>query len=81
VHKVKIDDSFVSGLPQAHDQCAITDAIISMARPLGLDVVAEGVETPEQMEYLREHGCDIAQGFFFSQPLSADQFEKWLIRH
>ncbi|WP_460841957.1 sensor domain-containing protein [Noviherbaspirillum agri] len=81
VHKVKIDGSFVSGLPGKGDDCAVTDAIISMAKPLGLRVVAEGVETPQQMEYLREHGCDIAQGYYFTQPLTAEQFEKWLIRH
>lgn len=81
VRKVKIDSSFVNGLPGEGDDRAITDAIISMARPLGLDVVAEGVETPQQMNYLREHGCNIAQGFFFTQPLSAEQFEKWLTRH
>lgn len=81
VQKVKIDASFVNGLPGGGDDRAITDAIISMAQPLGLDVVAEGVETPQQMEYLREHGCDIAQGYFFTQPLTAEQFEKWLIRH
>ncbi|HEY0844197.1 MAG TPA: EAL domain-containing protein [Noviherbaspirillum sp.] len=81
VRKVKIDSSFVHGLPGEGDDRAITDAIISMAQPLGLDVVAEGVETPQQMDYLRERGCDIAQGFFFTQPLTAEQFEKWLIRH
>jgi diguanylate cyclase (GGDEF)-like protein/PAS domain S-box-containing protein len=81
VHKVKIDRSFVSGLPGETDDRAITDAIISMAQPLGLDVVAEGVETEQQVDYLRNNGCDIAQGFFFTQPLTADQFEKWLIRH
>lgn len=81
VHKVKIDRSFINGLPGEGDDRAIADAIISMAHPLGLDVVAEGVETPQQMAYLREHGCDIAQGYYFTQPLTADQFEKWLIRH
>ncbi|HJV73873.1 MAG TPA: EAL domain-containing protein, partial [Noviherbaspirillum sp.] len=81
VRKVKIDGSFVSGLPGKADDCAITNAIISMAKPLGLIVVAEGVETPQQMEYLRDHGCDIAQGYYFTQPLTAEQFEKWLIRH
>ena len=81
VHKVKIDGSFVSGLPGKGDDRAVTDAIISMAKPLGLTVVAEGVETPQQMEYLREHGCDIAQGYYFTQPLTAEQFEKWLVRH
>lgn len=81
VYKIKIDSSFVDGLPGEGDNRAITDAIISMARPLGLHVVAEGVETPQQMEYLRERGCDIAQGYFFTQPLTAEQFEKWLLRH
>jgi EAL domain-containing protein (putative c-di-GMP-specific phosphodiesterase class I) len=81
VHKVKIDSSFVNGLPGKKDDCAITDAIISMALPLGFNVVAEGVETQQQMAYLREHGCDIAQGYFFTQPLTAEQFEKWLVRH
>jgi EAL domain-containing protein (putative c-di-GMP-specific phosphodiesterase class I) len=80
VHKVKIDSSFVNGLPVHGDDRAITDAIIAMARPLGLDVVAEGVETPEQLDYLREHGCNIAQGFYFTPPLSAELFEKWLVR-
>jgi diguanylate cyclase (GGDEF)-like protein len=80
VHKVKIDGSFVRGLPDCSDDRAITDAIIAMARPLGLDVVAEGVETPEQMEYLRDHGCRIGQGYYFTQPLTAEQFGKWLVR-
>ncbi|RZI40649.1 EAL domain-containing protein [Herbaspirillum sp. HC18] len=81
VRKVKIDSSFVDGLPGEGDDRAITDAIISMAHPLGLDVVAEGVETPQQMDYLRERGCDIAQGYFFTQPLTAEQLETWVIRH
>jgi diguanylate cyclase (GGDEF)-like protein/PAS domain S-box-containing protein len=81
VQKVKIDASFVSGLPDAEDDRAIADAIIAMAQSLELDVVAEGVETQRQMEYLRERGCGIAQGYFFTQPITAEQFEKWLIRH
>jgi diguanylate cyclase (GGDEF)-like protein/PAS domain S-box-containing protein len=81
VHKVKIDRSFIHGLPDEGDNRAIADAIISMAQPLGLDVVAEGVETAQQMAYLRERGCAIAQGYYFTQPLTAEQFETWLIRH
>jgi EAL domain-containing protein (putative c-di-GMP-specific phosphodiesterase class I) len=81
VQKVKIDASFVNGLPDAEDDRAIADAIIAMAHSLELDVVAEGVETQRQMEYLRERGCGIAQGYFFTQPITAEQFEKWLIRH
>ncbi|HJV86304.1 MAG TPA: EAL domain-containing protein [Noviherbaspirillum sp.] len=81
VHKVKIDSSLVRGLPAEGNDRAVTEAIISMAQPLGLDVVAEGVETPQQIAYLREHGCHIAQGFFYTQPLTAEQFETWLVRH
>ena len=81
VHKVKIDRSLVTGLPGDADSRAIAEAIIAMAQPLGLTVVAEGVETLQQMEYLRDHGCDRAQGNFFSPPLTAEQFETWLIRH
>jgi len=81
IHKVKIDRSLIGGLPGASDERAVTEAIISMALPLGLDVVAEGVETQEQLEYLRAHGCGIAQGHYFSEPLTADQFETWLTRH
>ena len=81
VRKVKIDRSLIQSLPDEGDGRAITDAIILMAQPLGLDVVAEGVETARQMEYLRARGCHIAQGYYFTQPLTADQFETWLIRH
>jgi diguanylate cyclase (GGDEF)-like protein/PAS domain S-box-containing protein len=80
VHKVKIDRSLVEGLP-AGDESAVTVAIISMAQALDIEVVAEGVETQEQLDYLRTHGCGIAQGYYFTQPLSADQFDTWLIRH
>lgn len=81
VRKVKIDISFVKGLLGSEDERAVADAIISMAKPLGLDVVAEGVESAPQVDYLRDHGCNIAQGYFFTQPLTPDQFETWLTRH
>ncbi|NEX60508.1 sensor domain-containing protein [Noviherbaspirillum galbum] len=81
VHKVKIDRSLVDGLPAAGDESAVTDAIISMAQALGLEVVAEGVESQAQLDYLRSHGCGIAQGYYFTQPLSEEQFNPWLIRH
>ena len=62
----------------AHDESAagIVTAIISLARSLKLKVIAEGVETNEQLEVLREQGCDLAQGFLFSPALAAPQFEK-----
>ena len=81
VRKIKIDGRFIHGIPAEPDKRTVTDAILHMARPLGLKVVAECVETQEQLEYLREHGCDIGQGFLFSQPLRAEQFERWMTRH
>ncbi|MBL4613168.1 MAG: EAL domain-containing protein, partial [Emcibacter sp.] len=48
---------------------------------LGLTVVAEGVETEEQAQILRQKGCDVLQGYFFSRPIPADDFEKWVIAH
>jgi EAL domain-containing protein (putative c-di-GMP-specific phosphodiesterase class I) len=69
---VKIDRSFVSGLPSDSDDAAITQAVIAMAHTLGLNVVAEGVETTQQMDTLRAMGCDQAQGFLLGRPMNAD---------
>lgn len=71
---VKIDRSFVSELPAAADDLALTGAIISLAHSLGLGVVAEGVETESQFEWLRERGCDQAQGFWLGRPLPGEEF-------
>jgi diguanylate cyclase (GGDEF)-like protein len=78
LNKLKIDRSFVRELPDQRDDMAIAIAVISMARALGLMVVAEGVETPEQCNALREMGCDLAQGYFFSRPLPADDMARLL---
>ena len=66
---VKIDQSFVRGIPVNRDDCAIVEAIVAMAHSLELKVVAEGVETQEQSEFLRELGCDQIQGYVFSKPI------------
>jgi diguanylate cyclase (GGDEF)-like protein/PAS domain S-box-containing protein len=66
---VKIDQSFVRGIPANRDDCAIVEAIVAMARSLELKVVAEGVETQEQSEFLRGIGCDQIQGYVFSKPI------------
>ncbi|GIZ51394.1 sensor domain-containing protein [Noviherbaspirillum aridicola] len=79
VHKVKIDASPAGGM-QETDTPAVADAAIAAAHALGLEVVAKGVETSQQVEHLRERGCDIGLGYYYTQPLTADQFEKWLTR-
>jgi diguanylate cyclase (GGDEF)-like protein/PAS domain S-box-containing protein len=66
---VKIDQSFVRGIPASSDDCAIVEAIVAMAHSLELKVVAEGVETQEQSEFLRKLGCDQIQGYVFSKPI------------
>jgi diguanylate cyclase (GGDEF)-like protein len=66
---LKIDQSFIKGIPHKQNDMAITTAMIAMAHNLGMKVVAEGVETLEQMEYLAAHDCDMIQGYFISRPL------------
>ena len=72
VDKLKIDQSFVQDLVRRPDEVAIVRAIIQMATGLGLKTIAEGVETPEQEQFLREHACDEIQGYLVSRPISAE---------
>jgi diguanylate cyclase (GGDEF)-like protein/PAS domain S-box-containing protein len=74
VHAIKIDQSFVAGLPHEPKDVAIVQAMIALAHSLKLRCLAEGVELPEQMRFLREQGCDLAQGYLFSRPVPADEF-------
>jgi diguanylate cyclase (GGDEF)-like protein len=73
IDTIKIDRSFVRDLPDDSEDQAIAQAIISMGKALGMTVVAEGVETPEQETFLRSHGCDEMQGFLFSRPVPEKQ--------
>lgn len=73
IHALKIDRSFIQELPGNQDDAAITRAIISMANSLGLAIVAEGVETTEQRQFLRDNGCKVSQGFFFGKAVPPDQ--------
>ena len=78
VDALKIDQSFIRQITTAGEDTAIITAIIAMARSLNLRVIAEGVETLEELTFLRAHHCDQAQGFYFSPPVRADQFERLL---
>jgi EAL domain-containing protein (putative c-di-GMP-specific phosphodiesterase class I) len=70
---LKIDRSFVQGLPAEANDTAITTAILAMAKTLHVATIAEGVETWEQAEFLSARGCDAVQGYYFSRPLPADE--------
>jgi diguanylate cyclase (GGDEF)-like protein len=72
--KLKIDQSFVRGLAEDPDDQAIVKAIINVASSLGIETIAEGVETAAQLEFLRSHGCCKAQGFYFSRPIPVEEF-------
>ncbi len=74
---LKIDNSFIKGLISSPEDMAITMAIIDMAHALGLGVIAEGVETTEQMEFLRDQTCDLAQGYLFAAPMEDRAFIDW----
>jgi EAL domain-containing protein (putative c-di-GMP-specific phosphodiesterase class I) len=76
VDALKIDITFIRNVTTDADDATIAAAIINMAHSLRLRVVAEGVETSEQLEFLRVHGCDEAQGYFLSKPLPADQISE-----
>lgn len=75
---LKIDRAFVQGITHDQQDAAIANTIITMGRLLGLKVIAEGVETVEELNYLKENGCTVYQGFYFSRPLTESQFESLL---
>jgi diguanylate cyclase (GGDEF)-like protein/PAS domain S-box-containing protein len=78
ISTLKIDRSFVIGLPDEENDCAIARAIVTMAQQLRQEIVAEGVETPEQMRFLRDLGCDQLQGYLFSPPVPDADFAAML---
>jgi diguanylate cyclase (GGDEF)-like protein/PAS domain S-box-containing protein len=81
IDTLKVDRSFIRNIPKDTEDRAITEAILAMGKTLSLTVVAEGVETQEQMDFLRERSCDEMQGYYFSKPIMPDQFADLLRNH
>ncbi|MGG1550266.1 GGDEF/EAL domain-containing response regulator [Paenibacillus ferrarius] len=79
IDKMKIDQSFIKGLKHRHVNAVIVQTMITMAQHLGLAVVAEGVETEEELNILREYGCRYVQGYYFSRPVEFQQIENMLV--
>ncbi len=79
VQCLKLDNLFVDGLPDEKDAVAVAKTVISLADGLNLEVIAEGVETEPQREFLKAMGCEMAQGYLISPPLEADDYQQWLI--
>lgn len=77
---IKIDRSFVKDIPYNSKQCSLTSAIIKLAKVMSLKVVAEGVETREQLNFLREEGCDLIQGYYLGRVLSKDELWSFISR-
>jgi EAL domain-containing protein (putative c-di-GMP-specific phosphodiesterase class I) len=78
VDRLKIDRSFLADIKHEEDDAPLVAAMIALAHRLGLAVTAEGVETPEQLAFLRRNGCDLLQGYLFSPPVSPERFEDLL---
>jgi len=78
---LKVDRAFVTDLPDSHDATVVVRAIVGMAKQLDLHIVAEGIETEQQMRFLHELGCHTGQGYFFSKPLPREEFLRAIGMH
>jgi EAL domain-containing protein (putative c-di-GMP-specific phosphodiesterase class I) len=76
ISKLKIDKSFVDNLPDDAEDAAISSTVINLAKNLNLKVIAEGVETKDQKDFLVAHGCKFIQGYYYNRPMNAKDFEK-----
>lgn len=81
IDSVKIDRSFVRDVPQDREDCALAQAAIAMAHALGMRIVAEGVETAEQLVFLQDQGCDEVQGYYYARPMPADEIARFVRDH
>jgi len=75
---IKIDQSFVRGIPRDAEDVGITNAIIAMAKTLGVQLIAEGVDNPEQLAFLKQGGCEEVQGYLISSPMPAEALRRFL---
>jgi EAL domain-containing protein (putative c-di-GMP-specific phosphodiesterase class I) len=78
IHTLKIDRAFVQRIGKGMENTSIVRTMIMLAKTLKLEVVSEGIETLEQLEYLQELGCDRGQGYYFARPLTETEVEKWI---
>ncbi|BAL25453.1 EAL domain-containing protein [Azoarcus sp. KH32C] len=76
IHELKVDQSFVQGIASESGKCSIITAIVDMAHAMGIEVLAEGIETESQLAFLKERHCEMGQGYLFHRPLGVDEFEK-----
>ena len=81
VDVLKIDRSFIADMGEHSDDATMVEAIIALGHSLHLEVVAEGVETQQQLDFITAQGCDVAQGYFFSPPLSGPRFREFVLDH
>ena len=81
VYKLKIDQSFICDINENLDDRNIVKTIISMAHNLNMITIAEGVETRDQLEFLQQNGCNEIQGYYFSRPIPASEFEVFVKQH
>jgi diguanylate cyclase (GGDEF)-like protein/PAS domain S-box-containing protein len=80
IDKIKVDQSFVRNMETDKRAMVITETVIGMGKKLGVEVVAEGIESEEALDLLRERDCDLGQGYYFSRPLDGDHFAEWYRR-
>ncbi|GIP24197.1 GGDEF and EAL domain-containing protein [Paenibacillus sp. J22TS3] len=81
ISTLKIDKAFIDNLPEENKNRSLTEAIIAIGHKMGLEVVAEGVESYKQLSYLKDSGCDLIQGYFLSRPVNEDEVEALLQRY